>query len=50
MRNVTVNELDACLTELNRILANLDKRLTELEAKVAKPAPARKAPAKKVSE
>ena len=50
MRNVTVNELDACLTELNKILANMDKRIAELEAKAAKPAPARKSTAKKVSE
>lgn len=50
MRNVTVTELDACLTELNKILANMDKRIAELEAKAAKPAPARKSTAKKVSE
>lgn len=44
--NVTVNQLDQVLTQLNEILAKQSARIDVLEAKVDKPAP-RKAPAKK---
>jgi uncharacterized coiled-coil protein SlyX len=40
MRNVTVKELDECLTQLNTILAGLTARLDAVEKKLeAKPTP-----------
>lgn len=40
MRNVTVKELDECLTQLNTILAALTARLDVVEEELkAKPAP-----------
>jgi hypothetical protein len=50
MRNVTVKELDECLTQLNGILAKMSSRIESLETALKeKPAPkptARKTPAK----
>lgn len=48
VRNVTVKELDECLTQLNTILAKLTDRIEALEeAAKAKPASTRKTATKK---